>query len=300
MVFVCGHHGLKKSINAVKKTENVSMKTKNTLVKRGALIAVLILGSGTWVSAQITPSQSGGQTGGQPPGQNGGQTPGQTEGQTPGQIGGQTPGQTPGQIGGYQNGAGRQQTNDTTSSYSSSNTNTNSTASASISSQSMQTKKVNKGSVLIGTAIRNQQGEELGKIRDLVIDFSGDRVAYVVVANKTGLFGAQKLHAVPLQAFQPDADGTSLILNADKDKFERSAGFDKDNWPAMSSAAWGAEPMWKDYQGTNSSQSGHQGATNSLYQHKGDNTDSQNRLDRNTQDTTTDPSRIDPLSTPRR
>ena len=143
-------------------------------------MAVLILGSGVWVRAQ----------------------------DNPGPTLGQTPGQTPGQIGGNENGVGRAQdtkTPDTTSTY----TNT----------QSMQTRKVNKGSILIGTTVNNQQGEELGKIRDLVIDFGSDRVAYVVLASKTGLFNAQKLHAVPLRAFQPDADGTSLILNADKDKF---------------------------------------------------------------------------------
>lgn len=229
------------------------MKTNNTSVKRGALIAVLILSTGAWLSAQ--------------------DNPGQTPGQTP-----QTPGQTPGQIGGNENAVGHPQdtkTTDTTSTY----TNT----------QALQTKKVNKGSVLIGTTVKNQQGEELGKIRDLVIDFSSDRVAYVVLASKTGLFNGQKLHAVPLRAFQPDADGTSLILNTEKDKFERSTGFDKDNWPAMGNAAWGAEPLWKDYQGINTIQTGREGQD----------TDLQKRDYREPKDTTKEPYRNDTPTPPK-
>lgn len=216
------------------------MKTTNTLVKRGALIAVLILGSSAWLSAQDTP--------------------------------GQTPRQTQGQIGGTENGVGRQLDNRTPN-----------TTSTRTNTQSLETKKVNKGSVLIGTTIKNQQGQELGKIQDLVIDFTSDRVVYVVLASKTGLFNADKLHAVPLRAFQPDANGTSLILNADKDKFERSTGFDKDSWPAMSSAAWGAEPLWKDYQGTNTTQSGRDSGL-------------QQRDYRDPKDTTKEPYRNDPPS----
>ena len=165
-------------------------------------------------------------------------------------------------------------------------TKTPDTTSTYTNTQSMQTSKVDKGSILIGTTVNNQQGEELGKIRDLVIDFGSDRVAYVVLASKNGLFNAQKLHAVPLRAFQPDADGTSLILNADKDKFERSLGFDKDNWPAMSNAAWGAEPIWKDYQGTNTTHTGHDA-------------DLQKRDYPDTKDTIKEPYRNDPLSPPK-
>lgn len=230
------------------------MKTKNTLAKRGALIAVLILGNGAWLIAQDNP----------------GQTPGQT------------PRQTPGQIGGYENGVGRQRETNTTDTTS---TSTNTT---------MQTKRINKGSVLIGTTVKNQQGEELGKIRDLVIDFSSDRVAYVVLASKTGMLTSSKLHAVPLRAFQPDADGTSLILNAEKDQFERSTGFDKDNWPAIGNAAWGAEPLWKDYQGTNTTQTGRDGLR------EGQDTNLQNRDYPDNKDKTREPYRNDPLAQPKR
>jgi len=116
--------------------------------------------------------------------------------------------------------------------------------------QSSQPLKINKGSSLIGTTVKNQQGETLGKITDLVIDFNSERVSYVVLDSASGVLTAQKLHAVPLRAFQPDAEGKSLVLNAEKAKLDRSAGFSKDNWPAVATPAWGAEPFWKDAKGT--------------------------------------------------
>ena len=79
----------------------------------------------------------------------------------------------------------------------------------------------------------------MGKIHDIVIDLNADRVAYVVLATKTGVLGPEKLHAVPLRAFQAGSDGKSLTLNADKDKLTRAEGFDKNNWPALDAATLG-------------------------------------------------------------
>lgn len=111
--------------------------------------------------------------------------------------------------------------------------------------------KINKGSTFIGANVKNQQGEDLGKVHDVVIDFNSDKISYVVLGNRTGVLSPQKFHAVPLRAFQPDPQGSGLILNAEKEKLDRSAGFDKDNWPAVGTQTWGAEPFWKDTQGLN-------------------------------------------------
>ena len=75
-------------------------------------------------------------------------------------------------------------------------------------------------------------------------------------ASGTGIASSHKLHAVPLRALQPDSTGTALILNADKDKFARSEGFDKNNWPGVTTAVWGAEPFWKEPRKTSQSQEG--------------------------------------------
>ena len=118
-----------------------------------------------------------------------------------------------------------------------------------------QIMKANKASSLIGSTVKNQQGDKLGKIHDVVLDYNSDRVAYVVLATDSGILQSEKLHAVPLRAFQCAADGSSVILNADKDKLTRSEGFDKNNWPSLGTTAWGAEPFWRDNQGAQGVQS---------------------------------------------
>ena len=107
--------------------------------------------------------------------------------------------------------------------------------------------KCNKASSLIGMDVRNQNDEHLGHIKDLVIDLRKDTVSYAVMttASKAMLGINEKLLAVPLAALTASSDQKYLILNADKSKVETAAGFDKDNWPSVSSPSWGAEPFWQ-------------------------------------------------------
>ena len=123
-----------------------------------------------------------------------------------------------------------------------------------------EVRKINKASELIGMDVKNAQGEKLGDIKDVVLDFSSERVGYVVLSADPGALQAEKMHAVPLKAFQPSADGSSLILNADKQKLAAAEGFSKDSWPNPSNPAWGAQPFWQDkgssYQNRDSSTPG--------------------------------------------
>ena len=105
--------------------------------------------------------------------------------------------------------------------------------------------KTNKASELIGMSVRNPQDEELGTIKDIVIDFEQGRVAYVVLATG-GLLGlGEKLVAVPINILRGQGDEADyLTLNASKAKLDAAKGFDPDNYPAMQPSAWGAESFW--------------------------------------------------------
>jgi sporulation protein YlmC with PRC-barrel domain len=107
--------------------------------------------------------------------------------------------------------------------------------------------KFNKASGLIGMDVRNQSGEQLGHIKDIVIDLRSEKVSYAVMstAPKALLGINEKLLAVPLNAFTVSSDEKHLVLNADKAKVEAAAGFDKNNWPAVNNPTWGAEPFWQ-------------------------------------------------------
>lgn len=105
--------------------------------------------------------------------------------------------------------------------------------------------KANKATGLIGMEVRSPDGKALGKIHDIVIDLKTERVSYGVLNSAGGLFAGDKLHAVPLRAFQVSLDGTHLTLQADPAKLEQARGFDPANWPSMLNPAWGAEPFWQ-------------------------------------------------------
>lgn len=106
--------------------------------------------------------------------------------------------------------------------------------------------KVNKASQLIGMSVKNSQGEKLADIKDVVLDFTSGKVAYLVVDAGGGILTSEKLHAVPLQAFQAGTDGETLILNTDKDRLAKAPGFTKDNYPSPTNPSWGAEPFWDE------------------------------------------------------
>jgi len=111
--------------------------------------------------------------------------------------------------------------------------------------------KCNKASSLIGMDVKNQNGEQLGHIKDLVFDLKTELVSYAVMSTspKALLAINEKLLAVPLKAFTTSSDEKYLILNADKAKVEAAAGFDKNNWPNIGSTSWGAEPFWRTTEG---------------------------------------------------
>jgi len=102
---------------------------------------------------------------------------------------------------------------------------------------------------LIGVKVKNQNNENLGHVRDIVVDLRSGRVAYVVLSvNGSG----SKLIAVPPMAFAGTPGG--LILNADLNKLQSALDFSEDRWPDLSSSSWGArvyrlhgqQPYWDE------------------------------------------------------
>jgi sporulation protein YlmC with PRC-barrel domain len=96
-----------------------------------------------------------------------------------------------------------------------------------------------KGSTFIGADVENPQGQNLGDIKDVVIDRASGRIAYAVVSFGGFLGMGEKLFAVPWGAFaQPRADKDKLVLDVDKERLKNAPGFDQNNWPQMASREW--------------------------------------------------------------
>ncbi|HEY7862632.1 MAG TPA: PRC-barrel domain-containing protein [Thermoanaerobaculia bacterium] len=94
-------------------------------------------------------------------------------------------------------------------------------------------------SSLVGDGVRNPAGENLGEIKDLMIDLPTGRVAYTVLDFGGVLGFGNKLFAVPWSAFRLDEQKHEFILDVPKDVLKGAPGFDKDNWPDMTDREWG-------------------------------------------------------------
>lgn len=104
----------------------------------------------------------------------------------------------------------------------------------------ISTPPVLSSSTITGDKVVNRSGENLGDIKDLMIDVDNGRVAYAVL-EFGGLLGlGSKLFAVPLSAMELDTENHRFIFDQSKETLENAPGFDKDNWPNFSDRNWGS------------------------------------------------------------
>jgi sporulation protein YlmC with PRC-barrel domain len=107
-----------------------------------------------------------------------------------------------------------------------------STERAQASNKSMQ--QVSRASKIIGTHVANSKGENLGDIKDLVVDPETGQVVYGVVSFGGILGLGDKLFAVPWKALTWIGDKAYYVLNEEKATLAKAPGFDKKHWPDSS------------------------------------------------------------------
>ena len=113
-------------------------------------------------------------------------------------------------------------------------------------------RRVMGSTTLAGDSVRNRAGDDLGKIKEIMIDVPTGRVAYAVLSFGGFMKIGSKLFAVPWNALTLDEDQKRFILNMEKSQLENAPGFDNDNWPDMADTNWGneiyrfygTEPAW--------------------------------------------------------
>jgi hypothetical protein len=93
---------------------------------------------------------------------------------------------------------------------------------------------------LLGNDVCNKDGQDLGDIKEFMIDMASGRVAYAVLSFG-GLLGmGDKLFAVPWAALALDTLNKRFRLDIQKETLKDAPGFDKDHWPSMSDRTWAA------------------------------------------------------------
>jgi len=99
-----------------------------------------------------------------------------------------------------------------------------------------------RGTHFMGMTVRNDKGENLGTVNDLVMDFECHQVRYAAISFGGVLGFGDKLFAVPLSAMalrhDSSRDKPYLLFNVTSDRLKESPGFDQNHWPDVADPAW--------------------------------------------------------------
>lgn len=110
-----------------------------------------------------------------------------------------------------------------------------------------------RGQDIADRSVRNRQGEDLGSIKDVVIDINDGCIAYAALAFGGFLGLGEDLYAIPWEALEYNASDDSFVLEVSKERLENAPSFDKDNWPTTADREWlsgmythfGHTPYWE-------------------------------------------------------
>ena len=107
---------------------------------------------------------------------------------------------------------------------------------------------------LEGDKVYTTDGDDVGKIKDIMLDVRSGRIAYAVLSSG-GLLGiGDKLLAIPWSALTLDTERKCFLLSVSSERIKNAPGFDKDHWPAMVDREWATdihtfydiEPYWAE------------------------------------------------------
>ncbi|MDO9293797.1 MAG: PRC-barrel domain-containing protein, partial [Hydrogenophaga sp.] len=101
---------------------------------------------------------------------------------------------------------------------------------------------------LLGNDVVNAKDEDLGDIKEIMLDMRTGQVSYAVLSFGGFLGLGEKLFAVPWTALKLDPVNKRFVLDASKDRLESAPGFDENDWPDMADTAW--ERGVHDFYGT--------------------------------------------------
>ena len=92
-----------------------------------------------------------------------------------------------------------------------------------------------KASSIIGLVVRNDSGERLGKVEDLIVRFDSHTVPFAIVAYGGALGIGDTRVAVPLTDLKWSSEPRELTLSATKQQFESASTTPTGAWLAVSS-----------------------------------------------------------------
>lgn len=96
--------------------------------------------------------------------------------------------------------------------------------------------KILSSSTITGQKVTNLKDENIGDIKDLMINPNNGEVVYAVLSFGGFMGIGNKLFAIPLEALQFSDKDETIKLDINKEKLENAPSFDEDNWPMTADA----------------------------------------------------------------
>ncbi len=105
-------------------------------------------------------------------------------------------------------------------------------------------------SELLDYSVNNPEGEELGALEDMMIDWRQDRLAYGILSFGGFMGLGEKWFVIPLSAITVDPVEQRLIFDTDPELLQDAPGFDSDNLPDTADPDWdlGIREYWDSLQ----------------------------------------------------
>lgn len=94
---------------------------------------------------------------------------------------------------------------------------------------------------LAGDVVVNRRHDELGSVRQVMIDVASGRVAYALLG-VGGVFGiGEALLPVPWKAFDLDDESHALVLDIERERLEDAPRLADGRGPSLADPAWARE-----------------------------------------------------------
>ncbi len=94
-----------------------------------------------------------------------------------------------------------------------------------------------RSSNVVGSEVRNNRGEDLGTINELVIAGKGD-VVYVILSHGGFLGIGDSLLPIPWKALRFDPENEVAVIGMDKKILEKAPNFAENEWPDLNEPGW--------------------------------------------------------------
>jgi sporulation protein YlmC with PRC-barrel domain len=98
-----------------------------------------------------------------------------------------------------------------------------------VSSPSQVAQRALRVSRVLGSEVRNLQGQEIGRIEDMVVNTDTGAVRYAILRFDPGWFQFDRVYAVPIDRLRVRSGGEQILLDVPRERLEMS-GIERSGW----------------------------------------------------------------------